>query len=142
MPLSASCTSFSRSPSHTASVRVSGEQACRMRNVAAAHRSSEASHTHNFWICEACAVQFGDRSTSEPPAACPICEDERQYVKASGQLWTTRDELSQTHKNVTREEEPGVLGIGVEPSFGIGQRSLLVKTGAASSVRVTPKLSP
>jgi hypothetical protein len=32
------------------------------------------------------------------------------------------------YRNVLREEEPGLLGIGIEPSFPIGQRGLLVQT--------------
>ena len=28
------------------------------------------------------------------------------------------------------EEEPCVLGVGTEPSFAIGQRALLIQTGA------------
>ena len=31
-------------------------------------------------------------------------------------------------RNDVREEEPGLLGIGVEPPFAIGQRALLVQT--------------
>ena len=31
------------------------------------------------------------------------------------------------YRNVLREEEPGLLGIGIEPSFSIGQRCLLVQ---------------
>ena len=33
----------------------------------------------NF-ICTACGTQYTD--SDQPPAACPICLDERQYVKA------------------------------------------------------------
>ena len=62
--------------------------------------------------------------------SCPICTDERQYVRSTGQEWTTPSELGKTHKSVVKEEEPGLLGIGIEPPVGIGQRSLLIKTGA------------
>jgi hypothetical protein len=57
-----------------------------------------------------------------------ICEDERQYVGSDGQRWTTLDELRATHRADVREEEPGLTGIGCEPSFAIGQRALLVET--------------
>jgi hypothetical protein len=30
------------------------------------------------WICRTCGVQQSD--TDQPPADCPICNDERQYV--------------------------------------------------------------
>jgi hypothetical protein len=79
----------------------------------------------NF-ICTTCGTQYAE--TQEPPAACDICQDERQYVKATGQNWTTLDRLRLTNRNSLKFEEPGLLGVGVEPHFGIGQRALLVRT--------------
>ena len=79
----------------------------------------------NF-ICATCGVQFA--ATDAPPAHCPICEDERQYIGWQGQRWTTLEELRADHRNEIREEEPGLLGIGTTPSFAIGQRALLVPT--------------
>ena len=35
------------------------------------------------WICATCAVEYPD--SDEPPTMCPICSDERQYVRPSGQ---------------------------------------------------------
>ena len=78
------------------------------------------------WICQTCAVQQDDSAT--PPDECAICTDERQYVGWSGQLWTTMSELARDHANVVREEEHDLIGIGVEPKVGIGQRALLVRT--------------
>jgi hypothetical protein len=78
------------------------------------------------WICVTCAVQQPD--TEQPPARCAICEDERQYVGWGGQRWTTRDALAGDHRSDLREEEPDLLGIGVEPAVAIGQRALLVRT--------------
>ena len=78
------------------------------------------------WICATCGVQHSD--TSEAPVTCAICEDERQYVGTSGQSWTTMEELATRHTVVVRQEEADLFGIGLEPSFGIGQRALLVRT--------------
>ena len=78
------------------------------------------------WICRTCAVQFAD--TPETPKRCPICSDERQYVGANGQQWTTMAELLHDHSTVFREEEPGLHGVGVEPDVAIGQRALLVQS--------------
>ncbi|HWR46713.1 MAG TPA: MBL fold metallo-hydrolase [Pseudonocardiaceae bacterium] len=78
------------------------------------------------WICLTCGVQYPD--TDRPPARCAICEDERQYVGWDGQQWTTMAELARDHTVVLREEEPDLLGIGVEPAIAIGQRALLVRT--------------
>ena len=78
------------------------------------------------WICVRCAMQYPD--TEHPPAACPICEDEREAVAEGGQRWTTAAALAADHRTELRGEEPGLLGVGVEPSFAIGQRALLVRT--------------
>jgi hypothetical protein len=71
-------------------------------------------------------VQF--TPAAGPPPACPICEDERQYVGPRGQEWTTLEELRRERRNVLTLEEPGLLSIRSEPIFAIGQRALLVKT--------------
>jgi hypothetical protein len=76
------------------------------------------------YICVTCGVQFAP--SREPPDSCPICLDERQYVGHDGQRWTTLAALIDTHETRVEEMEPGLLGIGVEPSFAIGQRALLV----------------
>jgi hypothetical protein len=78
------------------------------------------------WICVTCGVQQAD--SAEPPALCPICEDERQYVGWDGQQWTTMAEIARSHSNDLREEEPDLIGIGMSPRFGVGQRALLVRT--------------
>lgn len=83
------------------------------------------------WICATCGVQYP--LSLEPPAACPICEDERQYVGWAGQRWTTMAKLvAAGHWNRFLEEEPGLVSIGTEPKFAIGQRALLVRTPAGN----------
>jgi len=77
----------------------------------------------NF-ICTTCGTQFA--ASDQPPATCKICMDERQYVGWQGQRWTTLEDLRQTHRTRVRLEELGLGGIGMEPSFAIGQRALLV----------------
>jgi glyoxylase-like metal-dependent hydrolase (beta-lactamase superfamily II) len=78
-------------------------------------------------ICLTCAVE--QPPSEVPPRHCPICEDERQYVRQGGQAWTTIEELRlMGHRIELRELEPGLLGVGVTPSLGIGQRALLVAT--------------
>src|SRR5213078_1507954 len=83
----------------------------------------------NF-ICTTCGTQYAE--SGQPPAACAICQDERQYVKATGQQWTTLDKLRQTNRNSIRFEEPGLIGLGIDPPFAIGQRALLVRTAKAN----------
>lgn len=81
------------------------------------------------WICRTCGTQF-DASTA-PPAHCPICEDERQYVGWSGQRWTTLEELRRDHTNRI-EDDAGVIGIGTVPPFAIAQRALLLRTASGN----------
>src|SRR3954453_9705450 len=80
------------------------------------------------FVCIACGTQFADARGDAPPAACPICEDPRQYVPPEGQRWTTMAELAAHHENVVREEGD-LVGIGTAPRFAIGQRALLVPFG-------------
>ena len=84
------------------------------------------------YICRTCGVQYSP--SDEPPDECLICSDPRQYVGWDGQQWATLEELAgEGHATVILEEESGLYGIGVEPSIGIGQRSLLV-TGTSGNV--------
>jgi hypothetical protein len=78
------------------------------------------------FICVTCGVQFDE--SEAPPEICPICTDERQYVREGGQAWTTLDELRADHKNEVRQDGD-FAGVGTEPWFGIGQRALLVPFG-------------
>jgi hypothetical protein len=81
----------------------------------------------SVFVCRTCAVEQPD--TDKPAAACAICSDERQYVRPTGQQWTTLEELAAAgHRGAVAEVEPGLHGITIEPSVGIGQRALLVQT--------------
>lgn len=82
------------------------------------------------FLCEACGTQFA--SSQFPPAVCPICADERQYVDWSGQRWLTMADLARSHR-VRMEEDAGLLGIGTSPSFAINQRALVLP---AASLRM------
>jgi hypothetical protein len=79
----------------------------------------------NF-ICVQCGTQFPE--TSQPPARCPICEDERQFVHHGGQQWTTLERLTADYHNLFQDEALRLTGIGTEPEFAIGQRALLLQS--------------
>ena len=83
------------------------------------------------WICAACGSHYP--GAQAPPASCLICTDERQWVAPSGQRWTTMAELAADgcHCDIW-EEEPGLLGVGVNPPVGIGQRGLIVRHAAGN----------
>ena len=78
------------------------------------------------FICNACGTQYPP--SDAPPAQCPVCEDERQYIPPEGQSWTTLERLRISHHNGFRQYEPGLIGIGTQPKFAIGQRALLLCT--------------
>ncbi len=82
------------------------------------------------FICTACGTQYPE--SEKPPAQCVICEEERQYVPPRGQTWTTLAALSEGHFNAFREYGDGIIGIGSQPHFAIGQRALLVRTDAGN----------
>ena len=77
-----------------------------------------------------CGAQFSQ--TAEPPPRCPICQDERQFVRHEGQQWTTLQELARHHRNRIEDRAPRLLGIGMEPEFAIAQRALLVQSPAGN----------
>lgn len=76
-------------------------------------------------ICKACGTQYPE---GEPPRACVICDDVRQYVPPSGQQWTTLDTLQGGHTNGWRALKDDLFEIRTEPAVGIGQQALLART--------------
>ena len=80
--------------------------------------------TSSHPICRTCGVQY-----DAPRPDCQICLDERQYIGWGGQQWTSLDDMRvQGFHGYLAEEGPGVVGIGCEPSFAIGQRALLLRS--------------
>ncbi len=83
------------------------------------------------FICVTCGTQYA--ATDAPPDSCPICLDERQFLPPSGQQeWTTLARMRGPYFNAWRLHEPELYGIGTIPSFGIGQRALLLRTPAGN----------
>jgi hypothetical protein len=79
-------------------------------------------------ICATCAVEH-----AHAEGTCAICADERQWVPAEGQIWTTLAELAASgRESRVRELEPDLFGITVEPKVGIGQQAHLVRTPAGT----------
>src|SRR5438105_4124777 len=98
------------------------------------------------YICVTCGIQYPE--SAAPPASCPICEDDRQYVNPAGQQWTTLEVVQRLYRNVFRELGPGVTAVvnepreggraaagsegeaawAAKPKFGIGQQAHLIET--------------
>lgn len=88
-------------------------------------------------ICGACGIWYPTGST--PPAACPICEDDRQYVPRTGQHWLTPHDLAAGYGNRI-EDDDEVLGIGMNPAFAINQRCALIQAAAGTIMWETTSL--
>ncbi|MGH2617861.1 MAG: MBL fold metallo-hydrolase [Thermomicrobiales bacterium] len=84
----------------------------------------------DHFICVTCGAQFA--ATSGPPTACPICDDERQYIGHDGQRWTTLAELRRDHRNQVEAAAPGLTGFTTEPRVAIGQQAHLIETPAGN----------
>ena len=78
------------------------------------------------FICTACGMQYPP--SAAPPDSCPVCTEERQFIPAAGQSWTTLEKLRQGHSNKFRRLAPGLTTIETTPTFGIGQRAILART--------------
>jgi glyoxylase-like metal-dependent hydrolase (beta-lactamase superfamily II) len=77
------------------------------------------------YICTTCGVGYAE--TEAPREVCLVCADDRQYVNAKGQSWTTLEELLADHVNELRECEPGLTGLATKPQVAIGQRALIIE---------------
>src|SRR5262245_1139415 len=82
------------------------------------------------FICTTCGTQYTE--SAEPPPHCTICEEERQYVPASGQSWIAPERLAARNANTFRQHEPGLIRIVTVPTFAIGQGAILVSTSAGN----------
>lgn len=77
-------------------------------------------------ICDNCGTQY----TTKPEGDCSICSDDREFVRASGQEWTTLGELSEsrTHSLMVDTEDPRIAFIQCKPAFAIDQTPFLLNT--------------
>src|SRR2546426_4446439 len=84
-----------------------------------------------YYTCETCGVQLDD--SKEPPSACPICTDDRQFVGWEGRRWTTLEKMRRHRfKNRVKRVRRGLHQITTEPPFAICQRAFLVETGSGN----------
>lgn len=82
----------------------------------------------DFWICTTCAVEHAERVD-----VCAICADERQWVPAAGQQWTTLEERAASGcRTEVVELEPDLYGISSRPAAGIGQQAKLLCTSSGN----------
>ncbi|ENF1917048.1 MBL fold metallo-hydrolase [Klebsiella michiganensis] len=77
-------------------------------------------------LCATCGTSYDDRGNTLNH--CRICEDERQYVPASGQVWIKPDDLTETHTNTWQQHNDRLLSVRTVPKFAIDQRAFLLLT--------------
>ena len=82
------------------------------------------------FICTACGTQYPP--TRAPPAWCPICNDERQFVPWPGKSWTTLEALRARTAFNSAVTRAGLTAIEHQPAFAIGQRAILSSTPAGN----------
>ncbi|HSC38652.1 MAG TPA: hypothetical protein VLD19_12295 [Chitinophagaceae bacterium] len=75
-------------------------------------------------ICITCGTQF---TPGLPlPALCPVCEDDRQYIGAGGQQWTSLPALSDKYSVLFKKINEHLYELTMTPAFAIGQRAFLI----------------
>lgn len=95
--------------------------------------------TRTVHLCATCAVETG--GAHQPGDVCPICADERQWVPAGGQRWTTVDLLRREGQVLEWfHVEPGLIGMVSRPGVGIGQQTMIVRTDQGSLIWDPPGL--
>lgn len=79
-------------------------------------------------ICATCGTEF----PSSNQDTCPICNDDRQYVPETGQIWTTHESLFNNYSVLIRKTNQNLFELKVSPSFAIGQRAFLIISPAGN----------
>jgi hypothetical protein len=77
-------------------------------------------------ICSTCGTQY--KETTPRTYGCPICNDDRQYVPALGQAWTSLPILRKNYTNTITKIYDNLFEIRTTPKFAIGQRAFLIIT--------------
>ncbi|MBU5687469.1 MBL fold metallo-hydrolase, partial [Citrobacter sp. S44_ASV_140] len=74
-------------------------------------------------LCKACGTSY--EVADALPEHCDICQDERQYVPATGQEWVDFAALCASHTNKWRQHDSDLLSIRTVPGFAIDQRAFI-----------------
>jgi glyoxylase-like metal-dependent hydrolase (beta-lactamase superfamily II) len=73
-------------------------------------------------VCGTCGTHYPSPSHE----ICEICNDDRQYIPEGGQVWTTHDQLLKNNSVRILKLHEKVYELQIKPTFGIGQRTLLI----------------
>lgn len=84
-------------------------------------------------LCATCGVEQAAERREDLPAVCALCADERQWVPADAQRWTTVGELRRGGAGIDLTElEPGLWSLRVRAGVGIGQHAKVLVTPAGT----------
>jgi hypothetical protein len=81
------------------------------------------------FICIACGTCYPD--AADPPEGCAVCTDDRQYVPATGQRWTTPEQLTEAH-SVKVGTDDDAIALMVDPTFAIAHRAILARSSGGN----------
>jgi hypothetical protein len=73
-------------------------------------------------ICKTCGTEY---IKSDAGGICIICTDDRQFLPAEGQQWTSHNSLSADHRVQITKLSDHLYELTIAPVFAIGQRALL-----------------
>ncbi len=94
--------------------------------IASNKNNSIVSGNNDLIICATCGTQY--KETVTPIGGCPICNNDRQYVPAQGQTWTSLPQLRNNYSNTITRINDHLFEIKTTPKFAIGQRAFLILT--------------
>ena len=81
-------------------------------------------------ICKTCGTRFAhDKFKSDQ---CPVCLDDRQYIKDYGQEWLSYNELRKKHTVKINSLITNIYDFTLQPSFAIGQKAHLITTSSGN----------
>ncbi len=70
------------------------------------------------YICQLCGSHFPQ---TDRPTVCPLCADVRGlgFTPRGGARIITLEQLQGSRSLEAREEEPGLVGVGMKPDFSV-----------------------
>lgn len=86
----------------------------------------EIQHPEKANICKTCGTRYAPENFNREE--CPVCLDDRQYLKDSGQQWVSYNALKQHHAVKIDAVRENVYELTMLPSFAIGQKAHLICT--------------
>lgn len=81
-------------------------------------------------ICKTCGTRYAPEKFKSDQ--CPVCFDDRQYLREYGQEWLSYDALRKKHTVKINLLCKNIYEIYMQPSFAIGQKAHLITTSAGN----------